>query len=151
MSKQSAGLLAYRRKPILEVFLVHPGGPYWINRDRGAWSIPKGVIAEGERPLDAAFREFEEEVGITVFGDAHSLGTIRQLGGKIVHAWAICADFNADELKSCMFEMEWPPRSGILQSFPEVDRGAWFTAAEGCRRVVSAQAEFIRRLQLEVP
>ncbi|MEM1189729.1 MAG: NUDIX domain-containing protein [Pseudomonadota bacterium] len=150
MSKQSAGILAYRQKPGLEVFLVHPGGPYWTNRDLGAWSIPKGLVEDGESPFDAAFREFGEEVGITIPFDAHCLGTVRQKGGKIVHAWAVRTDFDASELNSSCFEMEWPPKSGTLQSFPEVDKGAWFAAAEGCRRIISPQAAFIRRLEQHV-
>ncbi|MEO1080230.1 MAG: NUDIX domain-containing protein [Pseudomonadota bacterium] len=150
MSTQSAGILAYRQKPIVEVFLVYPGGPYWTNRDLGAWSIPKGLVEDGESLLDAAFREFEEEVGVAIPRDAQCLGTVRQKGGKTVHAWAVRTDFDASELSSSSFEMEWPPKSGNLQSFPEVDRGAWFATGEGCRRINSSQAAFIRRLEQQV-
>ena len=147
MPKLSAGLLAYRVSDALEVFLVHPGGPYWRNKDEGAWSVPKGEVAANEDPLVAAFREFAEEVGVPVDGDPIILGSVKQRSGKTVMAWALPADFNAAELKSNLFEMEWPPKSGLTQSFPEVDRGEWFPVAEACRRILPAQAAFIYRLQ----
>ena len=129
------------------MFLVHPGGPYWRNKDEGAWSVPKGEVAVNEDPLAAAYREFEEEVGVSVNGEPISLGSVKQRSGKTVMAWALPTDFDAAELKSNLFEMEWPPKSGRTQSFPEVDRGEWFPVAEACRRILPAQAAFIHRLQ----
>jgi predicted NUDIX family NTP pyrophosphohydrolase len=127
MPRKSAGLLLFRRKKAgVEVLLVHPGGPLWTKKDAGAWSIPKGEIAEGEDPLAAARREFEEELGSPVSGEFVELTPIRQAGGKMVHAWAIESDFDSATLTSGTFTMEWPPRSGRQQQFPEVDRAEWF-------------------------
>jgi predicted NUDIX family NTP pyrophosphohydrolase len=146
MSKQSAGILAYRlNNEVLEVFLVHPGGPLWAGKDLGAWSIPKGEFEE-EDPLSAARREFAEETGIQVEGDFLALSPQKQKGGKVVSAWAVEADFDASEMRSNTFEMEWPPRSGRRQSFPEVDRGAWFSVEEALRKINPAQAGFLDEL-----
>ncbi len=125
--KRSAGLLLYRRKAKdFEVFLVHPGGPFWRNKDDGAWTVPKGLIEPGEDPLAAARREFSEETGFAPNGDFVELGTFKQPGGKHVLVWAVEGDCNPAKLISNEFEMEWPPRSGKRQRFPEVDRGGWF-------------------------
>src|SRR5215472_2928859 len=130
MAKISAGLLLYRvRHGALEVFLVHPGGPFWVKKDAGAWSIPKGEAAAGEALLTAAQREFREETGLAVAGDFRALAPVRQPSGKVVHAWAIEADCDAGAIRSNTFEMEWPPRSGRRQVFPEVDRAAWLDLA----------------------
>jgi predicted NUDIX family NTP pyrophosphohydrolase len=148
MPKQSAGLLPYRlRDGQLEVFLVHPGGPFWARKDEGAWSIPKGEFADGEDALATAQRELTEETGFTVAGPFRPLGTIRQAGGKLVHAFAVAADFDAARVVSNQFELEWPPRSGRKVSFPEVDRAAWFNLAEARVKMNPAQAEFLPRLQ----
>lgn len=151
MAKQSAGLLVYRRQGRgIEVFLVHPGGPFWAKKDLGAWSIPKGEHTAEEDPLTAARREFEEETGMTIAGEFLQLGTVRQAGGKLVTAWVCEGDFDPDQLKSNLFEMEWPPRSGRMAKFPEVDRGAWFTLAEAHERILASQREFLTRLEERV-
>lgn|SRR5690606_14809722 len=137
MSMRSAGLVLYRLGPDgPEFLLVHPGGPYWAKKDQGAWSIPKGEYEEGEDPLDAAIREVEEEIGTRIEGDFTPLTPIHQKGGKTVLAWAVPADLHADVIRSNTFTMEWPPRSGRTQSFPEVDRAAWMSL-EGARGLVN--------------
>jgi predicted NUDIX family NTP pyrophosphohydrolase len=146
-AKQSAGILVYRiKKKRLEVFLIHPGGPFWKNKDEGAWSIPKGEYAGDEDPLAAARRELTEETGFEVKGTFIPLTPIRQKGGKEVHAWAIEGDFDADAIKSNLFEMEWPPRSGKMQSFPEADKAAWLTVDEAMKKINPSQGELIREL-----
>ena len=146
-SSQSAGLLLYcRGGDGLEVLLGHPGGPFWRNRDMGSWSIPKGLIAPNESPLAAAKREFFEETGHGPKGSSLPLGEAKQPSGKTVHAWAVEGDWNPDHLKSNLFEMEWPPRSGRRQAFPELDRAAWFTVAEARERILKGQAVFLERL-----
>ena len=151
MPKRSAGLLIYRRRERgLEVFLVHPGGPLWAKKDLGAWSIPKGEYSAEEDPLAAARREFAEETGMKVDGDFVELGTIRQAGGKLVTAWALEGDFDADRLVSNLVEMQWPPRSGRMVEFPEVDRGAWFTVSEARERILASQRELLERLEEKV-
>jgi predicted NUDIX family NTP pyrophosphohydrolase len=145
----SAGVVLYRRADRgLEVLLVHPGGPFWARKDLGAWSFPKGEYAPEERPLDAALREFREELGSEPPpGRAPiPLGEVRQSGGKVVTAFAIEGDLDADAIVSGSFEMEWPPRSGRRAEFPEVDRAAWFTLEEARPKLVSAQAAFLDRL-----
>jgi predicted NUDIX family NTP pyrophosphohydrolase len=145
--RQSAGLLLYRRNGNgVEVLLGHPGGPFWRNKDLGSWSIPKGLIAEGEKPLAAARREFTEETGHRPRGKSLPLGEARQPGGKRVQAWAVEGDWDAASLKSNMFEMEWPPRSGRRHSFPELDRAEWFDLAEAQAKILKGQAIFLTRL-----
>ena len=145
--KQSAGLLLYRRRDAgLEVLLVHPGGPFWASRDEAAWSIPKGEFAPGEDALAAARREFEEETGFLPAGDALLLG-IRKNGGKAIHIWALEGDCDPAAITSNSFTMEWPPRSGRLQEFPEVDRAAWFDLATARRKIHRNQAEFLADLE----
>src|SRR4029077_9131118 len=137
MPKRSAGLLLYRRRdPTIEVFLVHPGGPFWAKKDLGAWSIPKGEYAEGEDPFSAARREFEEETGSPAPPDATPLGELKQTGGKIVLAWAAEGDCDPSKLASNLCEVEWPPRSGRKIEIPEVDRGAWFSVEEARERIL---------------
>jgi predicted NUDIX family NTP pyrophosphohydrolase len=151
MPKRSAGLVIYRRKEQgLEVFLVHPGGPFWAKKDLGAWSIPKGEYSGDEDPLTAARREFEEETGVTIEGDFVDLGTIRQAGGKLASAWAHEGDFDPDKLISNFVEMQWPPRSGRVVKFPEVDRGAWFTVCEAQDRILASQRMILERLEEKV-
>jgi predicted NUDIX family NTP pyrophosphohydrolase len=148
MPKRSAGLLLYRiRDGAVEILLVHPGGPFWAGKDLGAWSIPKGEHAEGEEPLQAAFREFEEETGRPPpRARLLELGTIRQRSGKLLTAWGVEGDLDPAELASNTFTMEWPPRSGRQQEFPEVDRAEWFSVEIAREKVLGAQAELIDRL-----
>jgi len=147
--KQSAGILLYRRRggeP--EVLLVHPGGPFWAKKDAGAWSIPKGEYDDAEDALACARREFEEELGeAPPAGDPAELGTARQAGGKLVTAWALEGDLDAAAVSSNTFTVEWPPRSGVMREFPEVDRAEWFPLGEARRRINSAQAAFVDRLE----
>lgn len=145
--KTSAGILLYRRRGSdLEVFLVHPGGPFWAKKDLGAWSLPKGELEEGEEPLTAARREFTEETGFAVDGDFHPLPPQRQKSGKTILAWAVEGDCDPAALRSGTFSMEWPPRSGKQQQFPEVDRGAWFPLGEARKRINAGQAPFLDEL-----
>jgi predicted NUDIX family NTP pyrophosphohydrolase len=147
MPKRSAGILMYRRRSGgLEILLVHPGGPFWAKKDLGAWSIPKGEYAEGEEPLAVARRELEEETGMRVAGDFLPLGELVQPGRKIVTAFALEGDFDPAALRSNVFELEWPPRSGRRKSFPEVDRAQWFAPAEARGKILAGQSEFITRL-----
>lgn len=147
MAKKSAGLLMYRRcQNGLEVLLVHPGGPYWVKKDWRAWSIPKGEIDPGEDAFAAARREFEEETGLIPEGAFWSLETIRQANGKLVMAWAFEGDWNPEELKSNTFEIEWPPRSGQMQQFPEADRAAWFGLEEAKQRIIRGQVAFLEAI-----
>jgi predicted NUDIX family NTP pyrophosphohydrolase len=144
MPKQSAGLLMYRlRDRRIEIFLVHPGGPFWAKKDLGAWSIPKGEYAEGENSLDAARREFTEETGFAAEGNFVDLGTVKQAGGKIVSVWAVEDDCDPARLRSNMCMIEWPPRSGRKIEIPEVDRGAWFTVEEARERILKSQEPII--------
>jgi predicted NUDIX family NTP pyrophosphohydrolase len=145
---RSAGILLHRhgaRGP--EVLLVHPGGPFWAKRDAGAWSIPKGVVDEGEDARACARREFEEELGSPPpAGPLLELGAIRPKGGKVVEAFALEGDLDPDTVRSGTFAMEWPPRSGRMREFPEVDRAAWFGAGEAREKLIAAQAELVGRL-----
>jgi len=146
-AKRSAGILLYRRnRGGLEVFLAHPGGPFWTRRDLGAWTIPKGEIDEGEDPLVAARREFEEEIGVALSGDFHALTPIRQKGGKLVLAWAVEGDCDAANIRSNVFAMEWPPRSGKQAEFPEVDRAGWFAIPEAKEKILPAQIPLLEEL-----
>jgi predicted NUDIX family NTP pyrophosphohydrolase len=148
MTKQSAGLLVYRTHDSqLEVFLVHPGGPFWAKKDAGAWSIPKGEFAEGDDPLEAAQREFTEETGRVIGGPFAHLGTVRQAGGKTIHAFVAAGDLDAEKIVSNTFRMEWPPRSGHFAEFPEVDRAAWFPLDAAAEKINPAQSEFLTRLR----
>ena len=147
MPKHSAGLVMYRRSGAdFSVLLVHPGGPFWANKDLGAWSIPKGEYAPGEDPLAAARREFEEETGMRVAGDFLPLGELVSPGRKIVTAFALEGDCDPAALRSNTFELEWPPRSGCMQSFPEIDRAQWFSPEEARQKILAGQCEFIGRL-----
>jgi len=136
-----------RRNSRLQVLLVHPGGPFWKNKDAGAWSIPKGECGEGEDPLDAAKREFEEETGIKPDGQFITLGEVKQSGGKIISAWAFEGDCSTAEIRSNMFSLEWPPKSGHMRDFPEVDRADWFDLNEARTRILKGQIIFLDRLQ----
>ena len=147
MKKQSAGILAYRfRNEHCEVFLIHPGGPYWKNRDRDAWSIPKGEFDQGERPFDAALREFKEETGHEVDGDFWELQPVIQKGGKTVYAWAVEADLDAANITSNTFKMEWPPKSGEYKDFPEADKAEWISVDEAQERMFKGQEPLIDQL-----
>lgn len=145
--KNAAGLLLYRRRgELLEVFLVHPGGPFWAKKDAGAWSLPKGEIGEDEDPLQAAKREFTEETGFPIEGEFRPLEPIKQPGGKVVQAWAIEANCDPAQVRSNVFTMEWPPKSGRTQQFPEVDRAEWFAVTESRKRIIAAQINFLDQL-----
>jgi predicted NUDIX family NTP pyrophosphohydrolase len=149
MPKRSAGLLMYRRRhPHLEVFLVHPGGPFWAKKDLGAWSIPKGEYTEGEHALDAARREFREETGLIAEGNFLELGAVKQSGGKVVTAWAFEGDCDPNLLTtSNLCQMEWPPRSGRLIEFPEVDRRGWFSMEEAKAAILRGQRPLLDMLE----
>ena len=146
--KQSAGILLYKiENKELYVLLAHPGGPFWKNKDNGAWTISKGEIAEGEEPLLAAKREFFEETGFEITGECWQLESIKQKGGKLVHAWAVEQNLDVTQLHSNTFEMEWPPRSGKKQSFPEIDKAQWFTVEEALVKILEAQKSFVLEVQ----
>jgi predicted NUDIX family NTP pyrophosphohydrolase len=140
----SAGILMFRDgESGREVLLVHPGGPFWAKKDDGAWSIPKGEYSGDEDPLEAARREFEEELGGTVAGEFVALQPVKQKGGKVVRAWAVRGDFDVATLKSNSFSMEWPPKSGKQSEFPEVDRAAWFDLATARKKILESQAPLL--------
>jgi predicted NUDIX family NTP pyrophosphohydrolase len=140
MPQKSAGILMYRRQGgAVEVLLVHPGGPFWKKKDDGAWTIPKGVREEGEEVLAAAKREFEEETGAVPAGEFIPLGKFRQSSAKTVSVWAVEGEFDVAKLKSNTFELEWPPKSGKMKEFPEVDRAAWFSPGEARRKILKGQ------------
>jgi predicted NUDIX family NTP pyrophosphohydrolase len=145
--KNSAGLLPFRRRTgTVEVFLVHMGGPFWEHKDAGAWSLAKGEF-EQERPLDAAMREFTEETGLTPSGNFVELAPVRQPSGKIVLAWAVEWDWDATNIRSNTFSMEWPKGSGVMREFPEVDRAGWFPLPEARQKLVKGQVPFIDQLE----
>lgn len=147
MPKQSAGILLYRKTPQgLQVFLVHPGGPFFKNKDDGSWSVPKGEYESGEDPLAAAKREFKEETGHEITGNFVALSPIKQKGGKMVLAWAVEGDIDPKNIKSNTFEIEWPPRSGKKQTFDEIDRGEWFDITTAKTKINPAQAALIDEL-----
>lgn len=146
--KQSAGILLYRIiKDNLEVFLVHPGGPYWEKKNDGVWSIPKGEFEAGEDPLEAAKREFKEETGSDIAGEVIALTSLKQPSGKLVYAWAVEGNINAASIKSNTFSMEWPSHSGREQSFPEVDKGGWFKISHAREKILMGQIGFLEELQ----
>jgi predicted NUDIX family NTP pyrophosphohydrolase len=146
-ARTSAGLLMYRGSGEgTEVFLVHPGGPFWAKKDAAAWSIPKGLADAGEDLLAAARREFREETGFIAEGDFRPLGAFKQPGGKIVHAWAVEGDCDPAQLVSNSFEMEWPPKSGQRARFPEVDRAGWFGPSEALRKIHRGQQPILFKL-----
>ena len=146
--KVSAGLLLYRvRQGDLEVFLVHPGGPYWKNKDEGAWTIPKGECDSAADLLAEAKREFLEETGTEVHGDFRQLAPVKQPGGKVVHAWAVEGDLDPGHLRSNLFTMEWPPRSGRQQEFPEVDRGEWVRLSSARSKLLAGQRPLLDQLE----
>jgi predicted NUDIX family NTP pyrophosphohydrolase len=147
VAKRSAGLLLYKLiAGELHVFLVHPGGPFWARKDDGAWSIPKGEIDDGEDPLVAALREFREETGHSPAGTPVPLEPVRQAGGKTVLAWAMAADADADNVQSQTFSLEWPPRSGQMREFPEIDRAAWFDIETARQKVLKGQLGLLAQL-----
>lgn len=149
MAAESAGLLLYRQMDgKSEVLLVHPGGPFWRRRDAGAWSIPKGEIEDGEPAVDVARREFKEELGQDPpGGDLLPVGSVRQAGGKVVHAWTARGDLDVDRIVSMKFTLEWPPRSGKTAEFPEVDRAGWFDLETARQKILPAQAVFLDKLE----
>jgi len=151
MAKVSAGVLLYRRRGDgVEVLLVHPGGPFWRGKDQGAWSIPMGEAEEEEELLATAVREFEEELGVKLSGPFVELAPVRQKGGKVVHAFACEGDVDVGAVRSNVFEMEWPPRSGKRQQFPEVDRVEWFAVAEARGKINAAQVQLLVQLERAV-
>lgn len=147
MAVESAGLLMYRRKDrVIEVFLVHPGGPFFAGKDLGAWSIPKGIIHENEDALEAAKREFQEETGFNAEGRFIPLSAVKLKSGKVVRAWAVEGDHDPVEIKSNLFSMEWPPHSGKQREFPEVDRAAWFDVEEAKIKINEGQRDLLEEL-----
>ena len=151
MARVSAGLLLYRRDSVTEVFLVHPGGPYWANKDAGAWSVPKGLVEPGEDELACAWREFREETGLELpgAGREHDLGSFHLPSGKRLHVWAVEGDCDPAALRSNLFEMRWPPRSGRIGQFPEVDRGGWFDRAAALRQIAAGQRPVLEKFYAE--
>ena len=154
MASKSAGILLYRIKDkVLEVLLVHPGGPFWKNKDAGSWSIPKGEFDESEKPFDAALREMREEVGLELKGNFIELTPVKQKSGKLVYAWALGHDFDPSEIKSNTFEIEWPPKSGKKKEFPEIDRAEWYDVKTASKKIIAAQIglldELRKKLELE--
>jgi predicted NUDIX family NTP pyrophosphohydrolase len=149
MAKQSAGLLLYRTSNgLLEVLLVHPGGPFWSRKDDGAWTIPKGEIDEGEDPVAAARREFAEETGFDPgAGELLPLKPLKQPSGKVIHAWAIEGDCDPSKMRSILFSMEWPPRSGKMAEFPEIDRAGWFSMPQARVKLIRGQLPFLDELE----
>ena len=148
MPKKSAGLLIYRRlSGRIEVFLAHPGGPFWARKDDGAWSIPKGEFQEGEEALEAAKREFQEETGLPIAGEFEPLEPLKQPSGKIVYAWMVEAEVDATKLKSNAFSIEWPPKSGKTREFPEVDRADWFTIELARQKILNGQIGFLDQIE----
>ncbi len=146
--KQSAGILLYQiHKKNLQVLLVHPGGPFWAKKDAGAWTIPKGEFDDNEEPVAAAKREFEEETGQPVTGELILLKPLKQKSGKLIHAWAVEGTMDVTQLKSNTFEIPWPPKSGKIQSFPEIDKAQWFSIEEANEKIIPGQGGFISELK----
>ena len=149
--KLSAGILLYRQtRGWLEVLLVHPGGPFWSKRDEGAWSIPKGEYQEPEDALAVAKREFQEETGFEVRGDGVPLAPVRQPGGKLISAWAVAGDVDANAIRSNSFSLEWPPHSGRITEYPEVDRAEWFDLLRARTKLLPGQRPFLDQLEQAV-
>jgi predicted NUDIX family NTP pyrophosphohydrolase len=149
MQKKSAGILMYRfSNGKLQVLLVHPGGPFWAKKDVGAWSIPKGEFESDEEPLNAAIREVREETGIEVYGDFIELTPVKQKSGKLIFAWAIAWDVDVNAIQSNFFEMEWPPKSGKMKSFVEVDKAAWFDTNQASEKIIPGQLPLLKGLQI---
>jgi predicted NUDIX family NTP pyrophosphohydrolase len=147
MPKRSAGIVLYRLKNgELEIFLVHPGGPFWINKDAGAWSIPKGEIEEGEDPLAVAVREFKEETGQQITGDFEQLQPVKQKAGKIITAWAVKGNVDENRIISNTFEIEWPPKSGKMRAFPEIDKAEWFGISDARDKLNPGQVGLLDEL-----
>lgn len=147
MSVRSGGIILYRfNEGRLQLMLVHPGGPFWKNKDEGVWSIPKGIYEESENPLDAAKREFREETGYMVDGEFIDLGEIKQPSHKIVHVWAMEKDIDTTNIVSSTFNLEWPRNSGQIKEYPEVDRGQWFEVPEAKKKILRGQQDFIDKL-----
>ena len=146
--RKSAGILLYRQVTRqIEVLLVHPGGPFWAHKEQWVWSIPKGEFGDDEDPLAAARREFAEETGFTIEGEAIPLEPQRQASGKLIYAWAVKGDLDPAQVKSNTFSMEWPPRSGQRQEFPEVDRAAWFSLEDAKKAIIKGQVGFLTQLE----
>lgn len=143
--KSSAGILLFKKSP-LQVLLVHPGGPFWKNKDLGSWSVPKGEFGADENPLQAAIREFKEETGTAIDGNFIALQPVKLKSGKVVHCWALEGEIDAEAIVSNTFEIEWPPKSGKIQAFAEVDKAAWFSTGEALQKINEAQQSFIREL-----
>ena len=151
MPRKSAGILLYRfQKDGVEVFLVHPGGPFWVNKDNGSWSIPKGEYNDDEDALEAAQREFQEETGLSIQGNFFELGEVRQPSGKRVRVWALENDQEVEDIRSNTFQLEWPPKSGKMQEFPEVDRGGWFSIPEARQKILKGQISFLDKLEEKI-
>lgn len=151
MPRKSAGILLYRfQKDGVEVFLVHPGGPFWVNKDNGSWSIPKGEYNDDEDALKAAQREFQEETGLSIQGNFIELGEVRQPSGKRVMVWALENDQEVENIRSNTFQLEWPPKSGKMQEFPEVDRGGWFSLPEARQKILKGQISFLDKLEEKI-
>jgi predicted NUDIX family NTP pyrophosphohydrolase len=151
MPKQAAGILVYRKKnKCVEAFLVHPGGPLHKNKDLGSWQIPKGEFENDEQPFDAAKREFKEETGQEVDGNFFELKPVKYKSGKIVYAWAVEGNVDEKKIASNLFSMEWPPRSGRQQEFPEVDRGEWFSIVDARRKILPALVPFLEELEEKI-
>ena len=147
MANQSAGILLYRRKnDRVELFLVHPGGPFWQKKDIGSWTIPKGEFTDSEEPLEAAKREFEEETGVALSGNFIELTPVKQKAGKRIYAWALEGDVDASGFVSNSFRIEWPPKSGHYKEFPEVDKAEWFSEEEAKEKINPAQARLVDEL-----
>lgn len=147
-NKQSAGILLYRiRNRAIQALLVHPGGPFWAKKDDGAWSIPKGEYDEDADALEAAKREFHEETGFDIHGETVPLMPVRQPSGKVISAWAVEGDIDAMAIRSTRFLMEWPPKSGKFQEFPEVDRAEWFARCTALRKILPGQRPFLTQLE----
>ncbi len=147
MGKVSSGILFYRFvQGKLHIMLVHPGGPFYARKDEGAWSIPKGIIESGENPFDAARREVKEETGVDVSGPAIDLGQIKQPGGKIIHAWAVSQNVDTSRIESNSFQLEWPPKSGTIREYPEIDKAQWFKVHDARVKIRKGQLGFLDRL-----